>query len=277
MPAADQRKMLEKLRASAKDLRNKPKVPMTTKKFKPPKDDSDSEAESKGSASGSDNEQAAGPGEVASTVNINWPATLLLIGKKFCGKTNAILNICRPVIRDFHNVYVITTTKHKNNLNDLVVDPEDPDPAEKQVQEKVLESLSEPFLEALLEHQRKTDAKTLLIFDDFIGIKGISLKHSPSMKLLASSGRNFNVSMIFSTQDAVEMMTTFRRNGEYVMIGDNDADAIDLLGQTMADAVVGKRMMKDKIIDTCLHPYEFLFIAKREKRNHRVKFPLVKE
>lgn len=129
----------------------------------------------------------------------------------------------------------------------------------------------------LLEHQKETDARTLLIFDDFIGIKGIKLKHSPNMKLLASSGRNFNVSLIFSTQDAVEMMTTFRRNGEYILIGDNDEDAIDLMAKTMASAVIPKAMMREKIIDTARTDFNFLFIDKRKKKNFRVMFPLLKE
>lgn len=283
MTAAQQRKMVESLKRGTDAVKNTPKQ-LASKRFKPNTSKNEPQVSDSEDDEGSGSEHAAesgetpgGPGVVADHVELDWPGTVLLIGKKFCGKTNAILNIIRPHKKYFDNIYVITTTKHKNNLNELVIDENDPDPPEKQVQEKVLESLSEPFLEALISHQKDTDAKTLLVFDDFIGIKGVKLKHSPNMKLLASSGRNFNISMVFSTQDAVEMMTTFRRNGEYLLIGDNDEDAIDLLARTMASAVIPKVMMRQKIMDAAMNDFQFLFVDKRKKKNYRVKFPLVKE
>jgi len=143
--------------------------------------------------------------------------------------------------------------------------------------DQVLESLSEAFLEELIEHQKKTDAKTLLIFDDFIGIKGLKIRHSANMKLLASSGRNFNVSIVFSSQDAVEISKTFRRNPEYVLIGDNDEDAVDLMAKTMASVTIPKPTMREKIASVCRKDYHFLFIDRRKKISYPVKFPLVKE
>lgn len=279
LSASDQRRMAASLKRTGEALKNRPAQQPLTKKFKgaPPSKDSDDESDSGKSASSVGSHQSGGPGVVADHIELDWPGTVLLIGKKFSGKTNAILAFLREHKNYFDNVYVITTTKHKNNLNELVIDVNDPDPPEKQIQEKVLESLSEPFLESLIQHQKDTDAKTLLIFDDFIGIKGIKLKHSPNMKLLASSGRNFNISMVFSTQDAVEMMTTFRRNGEYLLIGDNDEDAIDLMAKTMASAVIPKQMMRQKIMDAAMNEYQFLYVDKRKKKNYRVKFPLVKD
>lgn len=237
-------------------------------------EDDESNSDSSESSSDSDEEEAPPPvstnQDVRDSVQIDWPATVLLIGKRFCGKTNAILNMINK--DDFDNVWVITTTKHKNNLNDLVIDDGDGDPLD-----QVLESLSENFLEDLIDHQKETDAKTLLIFDDFIGIKGIKLRHSPNMKLLASSGRNFNVSIVFSSQDAVEISKTFRRNPEYVMIGDNDEDAVDLMAKTMASVTIPKVTMRERIANTCRKDYHFLFIDRRKKNSHQVKFPLVKE
>ncbi len=50
------------------------------------------------------------------------------------------------------------------------------------------------------EHQTETDVKTLLLLDDFIGME-CEPRYSPRMKLLATSGRNFNLSIPFSSQD----------------------------------------------------------------------------
>jgi len=198
--------------------------------------------------------------------------TLLLMGKKFCGKTNVLLNIGKKYKNKFDNIWIFTVTKHKNNLNELLIDDGQGDPMD-----CMLESLSEAFLEELIEHQVKTNARTLLLFDDFIGLKGTDLKHSSNMKKLAANGRNFNVSIIFSSQDPVEVSKIFRRNPEYVMIGDNDEDSIDLLKTQLASATVPKTIMKQKIVDVCRKDYHFLFIDKRKKLTHQVLFPLVKK
>lgn len=274
LSAATKRKMVETLR------KKEPEASATVNKHRPGKrfkgaqptanePDSDSDSSSSSSSKSKDSEKELDAG-VHNSIEIKWPATVLLIGKRFCGKTNAILNIVDK--NDFDNVWVITTTKHKNNLNELVIDDGEGDPMD-----QVLESLSEAFLYELIEHQKKTDAKTLLIFDDFIGIKGIKLRHSDNMKLLASSGRNFNVSIVFSSQDAVEISKTFRRNPEYVMIGDNDEDAVDLMAKTMASVTIPKATMREKIAEVCRKDYHFLYIDRREKISYPVKFPLVKE
>lgn len=123
MGVVAQRKMMESLKKANEALKNRPKNPRPTKKFRgPPPKSEDSDEESDGSASDAGSvgtDVSGGPGVVANHVEIDWPATVLMIGKKFCGKTNCILNIIGPVKKQFDNIYVITTTKHKNNLNEV--------------------------------------------------------------------------------------------------------------------------------------------------------------
>lgn len=189
---------------------------------------------------------------------INWPATVLMIGKKFAGKTTALLEFVDPTI--FDNVFIVTKTKHKHNLDALTVDEKG-----EVHEELIMDDMSEEFLEILLDHQRDTEADTLLLFDDFIGMEWDPL-HSNKLKLLAASSRNFNLSMIFSSQDLVQVPTIVRRNAEYLMFGNNYETTIEALAKQLALPGMGKRQFRlllEKISKRKDH--EMLFIDDREQ------------
>lgn len=233
-------------------------------KGKKGKDENSSDSSSSGDEDDDDDDNA--PADRIKTVDIDWPATVVMVAKKFSGKTNAILNIVDPA--DFDNIFIITVTKHKNNLTELV--PKD------EVDDRILTSISEQFIAELLEHQIETDARTLLVFDDFIGMKGINLKHSSQMKILASAGRNFNVSILFSSQDLVEISTLFRRNPEYLLVGNNLQSTRETIAKTMGAARLDRKSFQE-LLNTISKrkQFEFLFIDDRENDHNIVKFPLV--
>lgn len=184
--------------------------------------------------------------------DIEWPATLVMIGKKFAGKTTALLNFIDP--NDFDNVFIVTKTKHKHNLDKLAKGPE-----------YILDDMSDEFIELLIDHQRETEAKTLILFDDFIGMEW-QPRYSPKMKLLAASGRNFNLSIIFSSQDMVEVPTIIRRNAEYLLLGNNYENTVELLSKQLALPGMGKRQFRlllEKISKRKDH--EFLYVDDRHQ------------
>lgn len=184
--------------------------------------------------------------------DIEWPATVLMIGKKFAGKSTALLNFVDK--DEFDNVFIITKTKHKHNLDELTHD-----------KDMILDDMSDEFVEMLIEHQRDTEAKTLLLFDDFIGMEW-QPRYSPKLKLLAASGRNFNLSIIFSSQDLVEVPTIIRRNAEYLMLGNNYESTVETLAKQLALPGMGKRQFRlllGKISKRKDH--EFLYIDDRNQ------------
>jgi len=184
--------------------------------------------------------------------DIDWPATVVMIGKKFAGKTTALLRYVDP--KQFDNVFIVTKTKHRHNFDSFGLD-----------EDHILDGMSEEFIELLVEHQKETEAKTLLIFDDFIGMEWEPV-HSKKLKLLAASGRNFELSMIFSSQDLVQVPTIVRRNAEYLLIGNNYETTIDALAKQLALPGMGRkqfRLLLEKISKRKDH--ELLFIDDRNQ------------
>lgn len=186
--------------------------------------------------------------------DIEWPCTVACVAKKFAGKTTALLNMKDEITSYFDNVFVITKTKHKHNLDELASSPD-----------HILSDMSEEFIELLLEHQEETQAKTLMIWDDFIGME-FEPRYSKQLKLLAASGRNFELSMWFSSQDLVEIPTIIRRNSEYLLLGNNYESTIDGLAKQLALPGMGKRQFRlllEKISKRKDH--EFLYVDDRNQ------------
>jgi len=194
--------------------------------------------------------------------SIDWPAAILIAGKKFAGKTNLIRWLMED--EEFDNVFLFTITAHKNNLNDLASS-----------EEMILETVSDKFFEALLEHQKETNASTLLIFDDVVGMRGLG-KQMPVIKQLAASCRNFNLSIVFATQDVTEVATTFRRNAEYFFLGHNVDNANELLAKQLAPPILGRKAMLEKLRRLSEdNDHEFFFIDERTRDFDTVKAPLL--
>lgn len=189
---------------------------------------------------------------------LRFPSTTLIIAKKFSGKTNLILNIVNP--KDFDNIFIVSATGHTGNFNSIA----DSD--------HILDGISEEFIEILLKfHVEKTDAKTMIIFDDFIGLD-FDPKKSQKMRLLASSGRNFNISIVFSSQDLVSIPPLIRRNSEYLFIGNNTSNVIEKLSTDLAFPSLGKQKMIDSLVKISkAKDFEFLFLDDREQEFKIVK------
>lgn len=183
---------------------------------------------------------------------INYPATIVCIGKKFAGKTTAELNLINP--NDFDDILVITKTKHKHNLDSLVKN-----------ENYIFDNCSEDFIQLILDHQAKHMSRVLVLFDDFIGMDWDPLS-SKKLKLLGASSRNFNLTVWFSSQDLTQVPTIIRRNAEYLLLGNNYESTNKLLAEQLALPAIGKpqfRAMLDDISKNMDH--EFMFIDDRNQ------------
>lgn len=140
--------------------------------------------------------------------SLEYPCSIGMIGKKFSGKSNLILNLIDK--KKFDNVFVVTQSYHTGNLDDLVSDPDN-----------VLPNIDDHFINIVTEWQQENpDSKTLIVFDDFIDSER-TLRKIPLINKLASSGRNFNVSLIFSSQSHSALPPIIRKNLEYLFFGRN--------------------------------------------------------
>lgn len=161
---------------------------------------------------------------------IKYPANILLVGKRFSGKSTLILNLIDP--KNFDNVFVVTVSDHTGNLNSLCRN-----------EMCILNSISDEFIDKLIEiHKENRQMKTLIIFDDFLGAN-FEPKKSLKMRLLASSGRNFGISVLFSSQDVTGVPTMFRRNVEYLFLGAMNADSIKKITEQYATADMNKKQL----------------------------------
>ncbi len=195
---------------------------------------------------------------------IEWPSTVIVIGKKFSGKTNLALDIIDP--DEFDEIYIFTASKHTGNLDSLVQD-----------KRQIFDSCSDRLLKHILEKQEKAykAAKkgkkrghvpnVLLLWDDFLGMH-FNHNTSPALKMLASSGRNFNISMWVSSQDRVGIHPLVRRNAEYWFLGNNTVKVINDLADEMAMANMGRIQMKEVLSKISRDKdHEFLFLDDRNQ------------
>lgn len=196
---------------------------------------------------------------------IEYPCTILAVGKRFAGKTNAILNLVDP--SRFHNVFVFTGTKDKHDLDSIVHD--DPDKC-------VMESCSDAWIEWIIKHAKKHEAHTLVAFDDFIG-EHFDMKKSKLMKSLITKGRNWNISLLVSSQIFVELPTALRRNSEYYLLGRNTEETNEQIAKDVGSADLDKNTMREKLTKIAKRRrHEFLFLDDRTGEN-KVWKPLKKK
>jgi len=207
------------------------------------------------------------------TPEIEWPGTVISIGKKFSGKTNLLLDMVDPA--DFDNVYVFTKSKHTGNLDTLV---EDKRAIFTQCSERllndILERAEKSYLDSKKGKKRKKPEETLLVWDDFQGM--FNMNTSKAMTVLAASGRNFGISMWVSSQDRVGIATMIRRNAEYWFLGNNTVKVINDLADEMAMANMGKKRMKEILSKISRDKdHEFLFLDDRNQADTVYKAPQV--
>jgi len=186
-------------------------------------------------------------------VEIEFPSTSLIVAKKFSGKTNLIIDIIDK--SKFTNIFIISGTGHLGHLDKLIDSPD-----------QMLDNISEEFIRRLLEFQvENPDSRTLLIFDDFVGMTN-DPKKSDKMRKLATSGRNFNISIVFSSQDLIPIPTLIRRNAEYIFIGNNSSKVNTVLADTYSSIALPKPLFVEKLNEIARkQEKEFLFIDDRRQ------------
>ena len=195
-------------------------------------------------------------GEHVADLELEAPFTILMISKRFGGKTNSILNLIRP--KEWDNIFVVTVSSHTNNLAVLTV------------KTMVRKSINDEWIEFLMAYQRKHNDKTLVIFDDFIGAGAKKLKNSEWMDSLASTGRNFNISILFSTQKLESVPTMIRANPDYIMLGRATEKQIKNITDELAMPNIGTDAFRKKMRDIAKRKnYEFLFIDERHD-DHKI-------
>jgi hypothetical protein len=220
------------------------------------KEQDESESESESDESSVESEGDA-DGEMEEP-EIEWPATVCVIAKKFAGKTNLLLAQVNPA--DFDQIYVFTASKHTGNLDSLVKD-----------KRCIFESCSDKLLEKIIEDQKTAHKQhgkapaVLLVWDDFLGMR-FKQQSSKALLELATSGRNSNISMWISSQDRVGILTQLRRNTEYWFLGNNTMRVINDVSEEMALATLGKEAMREILYKISRNrDHEFLFLDDREQ------------
>lgn len=223
-------------------------------------DDSSSDSEeSESEESGQPPNASDDPG----VLELEPPFTVLMLSKRFGGKTNTILNLVDP--KEWDNIFVVTKSGHTGNLAVLTV------------KSMVRKSITDEWIEFLMEYQEKNNDKTLIVFDDFIGAGARKLKHSEWMDSLASTGRNFNISIWFSTQKLESVPTMIRANPDYILIGRMTETQIKNTTDELAMPNIGKDAFKKKLRDLAKRKdYEFLAIDEREDHFKIYKAPQLK-
>lgn len=137
---------------------------------------------------------------------IVYPCTIGIIGKKFSGKSNLLLNLIDK--NKFDTTFIITQSIHTGNLNDLLTD-----------EENLFDEVDNKFFDMLLDFQKDNPkSRVCLIFDDFINSER-TLRDIKRINTLASSGRNFNITQVYSSQVLNALPPILRKNLEYIFFG----------------------------------------------------------
>jgi hypothetical protein len=173
---------------------------------------------------------------------MQFPSSILLIGKKFSGKTNLLRSLIDR--KKFDNVFIITLSGHTGNLTKLASD-----------KQNVLEGINDQIIQFILDFQvENKKSKCCIIFDDFIDSER-TLRAVPKIMQLATSGRNFNITLVISSQTISAIPTACRRNVEYLFIGKNMMSSAEILSREYATAQIGIKELKQEIINITDHSW----------------------
>lgn len=202
---------------------------------------------------------------------IRYPSTLLVLGKKFSGKTNLIRNLVDT--ESFDVIILFTVSKHTGNLNMLVKGfcPEELDKERAKERKKdeeddelcIFEEISDEIIDILLDYQKEhKKSKMLLLFDDFINGPN-TLKKAPKILQLATSGRNFGISIIIASQVLTPVLpTTLRKNAEYLFVGKNMLKTAKQIGDEFGTVDLSQKDLTDEI--QAIRDHSWLFYDERE-------------
>lgn len=213
---------------------------------------------------------------------IVFPSTVLVLGKKFSGKTNLIRNLVDK--KKFDVIILFTVSKHTNNLNMLVkgfcpqevkdavgdegeiMNKDNMTEAEQEDDDDdlcIFEEISDEIIDILLDYQRKNSkSKMLMLFDDFISGAN-TLKKAPKILLLATSGRNFGISIIIASQILTPVLpTAIRKNAEYLLVGKNMLKTSKQLGDEFGTVDLSPKELTQEIQE--IRDHSWLFYDERK-------------
>lgn len=147
----------------------------------------------------------------------------IICGKTNSGKSILLKHILKTEASSFHKIFVISPTEPVNSFYKDIV-------PEKHIYEKFSEKWLKTLLEKMKElKQKEPDKKrhVLLIFDD-CGAEENFYK-SPALKELVCWGRHVGLSCVFLLQYLYMTPPVVRSNASYVVVGQMNQQATDLL------------------------------------------------
>lgn len=190
--------------------------------------------------------------------NIVYPSSILLIGKKFSGKTNVLLNLLLPVKKKFNNIFVITLSGHTGNLTKLATDTDN-----------ILSHITDEDIEFITDFQTENKKATcLMVFDDFIDSER-TLRDVKKIMQLATSGRNFRITLVISSQTVAQVPTALRKNAEYLFIGKNMSASARTISEEYANHQINPKQLKQEIINIA-DRHDWLFYDERKAKWYKL-------
>lgn len=174
---------------------------------------------------------------------IKNPATICLTGKKFSGKSTFIQHFLIRHQDEFASIILISqSAKVTGEFDNLVIEPKKTDK-----KFMIVSQISEVEMEHILDISKKHGRQSppiLLIFDDIIGMKGMSLRAS-TFKELVTTGRQYNISLIFSSQKFRVIPDFLRVNCEYGIFLNMPVNEINKIYDEFAPRRTRKRQFVD--------------------------------
>ena len=142
--------------------------------------------------------------------HIEIPALILAVGKKKSGKSTFVKHYLRMEHEKFEMIYIISGTAKVTKEYDNIYPNSDLDI-------KVMNTLEKNVITDLLETRDRYSEPLLLIFDDFIGMRGLNIRGKEFSKLV-SAGRHYNLTLILCSQQFKAVPPLVRNNAEYMML-----------------------------------------------------------
>lgn len=201
---------------------------------------------------------------------IRFPSTIAVVSKQFGGKTNLGMLFLDKHAKDFDNVFIIgRSAAVKKYLAPYATS-----------KNHVLKDLSEQFLKDMLDWQKKTNAKTLVFFDDATGMK-FKPTHSDAWKEWITTARNQGATNWVGVQSYKMMDPYLRDNATYHFLGNNFERTIGQLAEELGNATMSRKDMHETLSDIARKnrpDYKsFLFIDHENQRYHKYEPECVKE
>ena len=198
---------------------------------------------------------------VKASYRINESNNALFVGKRRSGKSNLIMNVVDS--KAYDQVFLITETKDKHNLDSLILDEVKDD--------FILEEISEDFFQDLIMIVRENNLKILLIFDDY---SDASIKSSRYFKQLVKSGRNMGrgIGIIYSTQKYSDVPKVMRENCEQGYFGYMLEMSIKSLSDEMSSIIMPKKALKMNLENISRdRKHDFLYYSDKENKWEKIK------